>query len=620
MNLFSQKRLSTHLYKIIGSFGEFLEEVSEKDGSFSAKSETVSVTSDIEKDKNGVFVRHDKIKNISDEKVTLNAILSKFRLNGGEYEVYSQYNGWLSESLGGWQPLVSSVGASSKSLRCAQGASPFMVLWSNQENRGTAFHYNAYSAWEMKFTKVHIGGESTEVEAEFGILGDGLEIELMPGEEFELPEIIYYTVFNRVGLDCFKLHAYLNEKYPRKTMPVIYNTWLYRFDGFNFENVCAQIPKAVELGVEYFVIDAGWFGNGRDWWSTRGDWEENLTFGFRGRMKEIADLVRKAGMKFGLWLETECASAGANVLKEYPEFFIKADSSYFLDFANADAVKFIYDKTCEVIDKYGAEFIKFDFNADLTYDKYRSAFTKYFEGHSKYIKMIKERYPDIYIENCASGGARLSVRDGKLYDSYWPSDNQSPYHSLRIFKDTILRVPPQWIECWATICSVKDVAPVYGKDELAEKIIATNDGTWDSVVGVHDCFLKGFFTGSPVGFSCDLTSFSEKTMAELKDFIVKFKKNREFYKNAVCHILVDTKSMLVLEYRNSDFSQIELVVFTHKMMQNHITIYPAVDENASYKMGDSEFSGEELTNCGIDVDMHRSYIAQFRSLTRIENK
>jgi len=615
MNIFAQNKTANQLWKITGSFGELNEEVVWQGNTFSAENGKISVVSCMEDGKNGVFVRNGKVKNISDDTVTIFSLSSKFSFDGGEYDVYSQYNGWQCESLGKWQSLVSTISATSTSVRNSHGSSPFMVLWSNQANRGTAFHLNAYSSWEMKISRVHISCEKTIIEVELGVVGSGLAINLFPGEELELPEIIFYTVFNKVDMDCWKLHGYLNEKYPRKTVPVIYNTWLCSFDHFTVEDVSLQIEKAQKLGVEYFVIDAGWFGNNRIWWSSRGDWDESENFGFKGQMSEVADRVRSAGMKFGLWLEPECASFGAKIVEKYPGYFIKGQDSYFIDFANEEAGKYIFEKICSVIDKYGAEFVKFDFNADLDFDRYNSGFTKYAAGHRKFIEKLRQKYPNLYIENCGSGGARMTIRDGKAYDSFWPTDNQSPYHSLRIFKDSILRMSPQWIENWISVCSIENMIPTRFADENSDKLLSTNDALWDSITGVHNSFLKGFLTGGPIGLSFDLTSLSENAFEELGEFISNFKSERDFWKDAVCHILTDTESTLVLEFRNSDFSKIELVVFTHKMMQTNIRIYPQVDTDFKYRVSQEEIiSGCNLKNNGIDVPIKKSYSAQFVTL------
>ena len=618
MNILKRCEKAEQLWRIIGDFGILCGVVKKNNNEYIADNGKVRACSVIEKDESGVILRKGYVENISSSPVVLYTLSSKFVLDGGEYSVYTQYNAWQNESMGGWQPLVTTAGSRCESVRNASGAAPFGALFNEQSGKGVAFHLNALGAWEMRFSKIPSGGEASFVEAELGFLKDGFSYELLPGEKVELPEIWYYTVKNKCDLDCYKLHTYLNKKYPRKTMPVLYNTWLYKFDSFTFDDVMIQIEKAKELGVEYFVIDAGWFGKGAEWWRTRGDWDENLVTGFKGRMCEIADEVRRCGMKFGFWLEPETANFDTDIMKAHPEYFISENGSYFLDFANRDALEHIYGKTCELVDRYGAEFIKFDFNADLRYDKEHSAFIKYMRGHREYILRLKEKYPDLYMENCASGGYRFALRDGLLYDSFWLSDNQSPYEGLRIFKESVMRMAPQWIECWAVICSAKGVPPVYaGQCEYIDKLISCNDATWNSVAGVHGSFLKGFLTGSPIGFSCDLASIDAAAFEDLKKHIENFKNDREFMKNAVCHILSDTDSVCVFEFASIDYKKVQIVAFIKKARQDNLCVFPKLCDDAEYVLSNGAVkSSSDIEENGIDFAVRNCYTAQILTLEK----
>lgn len=617
MKVFAEKKKTVALWNVVGSFGRLSGEVTEANP-FSASNGQIIAEATLTEGEYGVCVRTDKVKNISSQAVHCYTLSSRFTLDGGEYEVYTQYNGWQNESLGGWQSLVSSVSVRNSGVRNTQSAAPFVVLWNRQTNRGVVFHVNAYSAWEMRVSRICTGGEAAYIEVEIGIQQDGLCLPLAPGEEVLLPEIVYYDVYNKTDMDCWRLHGYMNSHYPRKEMPVIYNSWLYRFDRFTYEDILEQIEKAAQLGVEYFVIDAGWFGDGEKWWWARGDWEENQSFGFKGRMKEAADAVKARGMKFGFWLEPECALNNTRAVTKHPEYYIKNEDKpvWLLDFSKEEAVSFIFEKTCQLIDHYGAEFIKFDFNTDLLFDESNTGFTEYFKGHTQYISMLRQRYSGLYMENCASGGTRMSLRDGKLYDSFWLSDDQSPYNSLRIFKDTLLRMPPQWIECWASIRSVKDLSPCYGERAYADKLLSTNDATWNDVTGVHMSFLQGVLTGSPIGLSFDLTAVTESVFEELKAFIARFKEQRGFWQQAVCHILTDTETMLVLEFRDPDFSNIELVVFAKKAMQSNLCVYPVLDSGAGYRLQGKVRSAGDILKNGIDFAIHENYSAQFLTLTK----
>ena len=614
--ILGQKR-AEDFWCIGGDFGYVRGDV-QKDGcSISSEKDKCFVHSEYKKDDNGVILRKGKVKNISSDSIHIKCLLSKFLYDGGEYEVYTQSNTWQNESCGSWQKVVTSVSAETTGLRNAYGSVPFFAIWNNQTSRGVAFHILTRLPWQFEVKNVPTGYEANNLEITIGINEHNLEIDLASGEEIELPEILYYEIRNKLDLDAYKLHQYMNENYPRKGMPVMYNTWLYKFDRIDFENVSGQIERAGELGVEYFVIDAAWFGQG-EMWSCRGDWYENQEAVFCGRMKELSQLVRDAGMKFGFWLEVETAGVKSKWKENYKEYYFTyndhGNELSFFDFSNPEACAFMFDVVSKLVENYQAEFIKFDFNQDLTVDVCKDAFRAYFKGYEAFIGRLKEAFPNLYLENCASGGLRMTLMNGMDFNSLWISDNHSPYEGMRIYKDTIRRLPPQLIEKWAAIQSICNFSPYYFGD-TTEKIITTNDGTWNDVRGIHQSYLEGFLTGGPLGFSCDLNSLSHNLLGSLKEFIVQFKKDREFWKNAVCRILADTESVLVLEYSDKNFEKIELLVYTNRVRQSKLLIYPKIDIHASYCVnGKDILSGAQIDTEGICVTLKGNFTSERVSL------
>ena len=116
MNLLRNLTSSKSLWNIKGSFGEFKEALTLDNGNYFSKNEFIEVESEFIKEAFGVYVRRGRVKNISDEVVTLNTLTSLFYINGGSLDIYTQYNGWQNESRGEWQHLVSGIRASSESL------------------------------------------------------------------------------------------------------------------------------------------------------------------------------------------------------------------------------------------------------------------------------------------------------------------------------------------------------------------------------------------------------------------------------------------------------------------------------------------------------------------------
>lgn len=547
----------------------------------------------------GVLARKSTVTNTSGADLTFTTLRSRFVFDGGEYEVYTQYNGWQNESQGEWMPLVTEITARSESVRLACGAVPFIALWNHQTVRGMAFHLLADSSWSISAKRFFVPGQNSYVGVELGLDAPNVKLTVKAGEVLELPEILYYEFRNKLDMDCYKLHRYCCDHLPKYRLPVVFNTWMYKFARVDFESTMKQIPAASEIGAEYFVIDAGWFGREAGWVANIGDWVENQNSGFKGRMQEIADAVRNYGMKFGLWFEIERALEGTMAAAEHPEYYIHYGNNYFVNFADPEAVSYIFDILCGIIDRYGVEFIKFDFNADLCFDPSAAAFTEYYQGYRRFIRDIRAKYPELYMSNCASGGMRMVLSNCGYFESFWLSDNQSPYHGMRIFKDSLLRIPPQVIEKWTVITSNNDTIPSYDTD-TSEHIFATGDAVWERVSDVSESWLKGFLSCSPLGFSCDLESLSESVKAFLKEHIRQFKEERTFWQEAECHILADTPSVLVLQYNDRAVQKCVIHIFTNKIKQSGISVYPVLDDQKQYVLSDgSRYCGARLMNEGI---------------------
>lgn len=565
---------------------------------------------------NGVTVRKDVVKNTTAQPITFSAPRMNFKYNGGEYEVYTQYNGWQTESIGAWQPLNTTIEAGCRSARTAQGAAPMLALWNKQAARGTVFHLLPESTWRIEATRLPCGGSLHTVQITAGFY-DTPTVTLAPNESLTLPVAVFYDFRNHLDLDAWKLHRWFNACYPRRTLPVIYDTWLYRFDHFTPEQIAAQVEAAAALGVEYFVIDAGWFGKLGNWFSSVGDWFESDDSAMRGQMLQIAEKVRACGMKFGLWFEIERASDASEIAKQHPEYFIRHENTYFLDFSKKIARDYILDTIDRLAKKYGIEFIKFDFNADLPDDYTNCAFTDYFAGHRMFIRQLREMHPEIYLQNCASGGARMHLCDSIVFDSFWPTDDQSPYVTMRIIKDSLRRLPPQVIERWATITSLPAFKPAYTPPYHSDKILATNDATWDNITGINTSWLTGMLYGSPIGFSCDLTAFTPELTETLKTQIAEFKADRAFWMQAECRILADTDSILILQYSDPQLARIELLVFSDLRMQVGTDVYPAVDTAAVYMVNNNRINGTQLDEDGLNIDLNGSYGMQHVTLKKI---
>lgn len=570
--------------------------------SFSARDCTM--TCNWERDQNGIFHRRDRFQNSSAEPVTVYSLKSRFVFEGGEYEVYTQFNNWLLENQGGWQELVTGVTCGCASVRTAQDATPILVLWNKQQNRGVVFHLLPNCAWEIKATRIGCGGKNSRILVELGIRDQNLALQIAPGEEIPMPEILCWETSNRMDFDSHKLHSWLHTRYPRRRLPFVFNSWLYNFTRFSLETLCRQADLAAEMGLEYFVVDAGWFKPGAAWYDTVGDWQETTEGGLLGHMKELSDYVRSKGMKFGLWMEPERAGKDSQIIQTHPEQFFPYRDNRFLDFSNPEAVDRIFAKTCELVERYGIEYFKFDFNADLFYDPSHGGFLRWHLGHTDYLRRLREKYPDIYLSCCAGGGERTDLANYQLYDSFWATDDVGPFAQLNILKQAIFCIPPQAFERWTAIHSMDKYADHYavfnGEFGSGERILAGQGGAWCDLISVRQSVLQAFHTAGPVGFSCNLEDISPTLRSWLKEQLAAIRADNAFWLQAVVRKLTDTPTMTAYQYSDESLSRVILQAISGLSVQQTIRLYPVLKPDAVYSVdGGAPISGAELMAGGI---------------------
>ena len=587
------------LWDVYGDFGKAEGGVTRTASGFSfagagSRVETVVATGVC-----GVVSRRTRLTNVSERPLAARCLLDRFLFDGGDWEVYTQANTWQNESRGLWQPLNTGVEVRGAGMCSARGAAPVLALWNPQAGRGTVFHLLADSGWEMHALREAADGQATRVAVEVGVDSRHLNHMLAPGESVALPEVVFYEFANRLDLDCHRLHAYWNDRQPAHQFASAYNTWMARFDRFDADFVLRQVPVAAEIGLDYFVIDAGWFGSKGSWWFLRGDWEERPDGALAGRLAEISSAVRAAGMKFGIWIEAESAHPDSRIVREHPDWFVRREGLAFIDFANPEAVRRLTETTCRLLERYEATFIKQDFNQSTAYDPTGRAFADYHRHFADYLAELRRRIPGLYIEGCAGGGLRTDLGRARLFDGFWPSDNESPYEGLRIARETMLRLPPRLIERWLVACSLKTGQIDYnGKDE---RLGACDDATWSHIRTVDRDLLRGFAAGGPVCLSCDLTAFSAADRAFLKGLVAETKRSSDFWRTAVGRILFDTPAAFALQYSDESLSDIRVTVVANRTRQARVTVRPVVADEATYLCDGREISSAELRTRGLEL-------------------
>ncbi len=104
---------------------------------------------------------------------------------------------------------------------------------------------------------------------------------------------------------------------------VAYDHWFGIHEKISEELLRRQADRAAELGCEYFVIDAGWYGSATKFYADGvGNWERIDEDKFPHGLEAVSDYVRGKAMGFGLWFEPERARRGSDWATQHADWYL----------------------------------------------------------------------------------------------------------------------------------------------------------------------------------------------------------------------------------------------------------------------------------------------------------
>lgn len=246
---------------------------------------------------------------------------------------------------------------------------------------------------------------------------------LQPGESIESPLATVACVRGDLDDLCDRLTAMQDaavnlQPAVEQDLPVIFNEWCTTWGDPSHENLCAIADRLKGSGVRYLVIDAGWYKSAdTDWSSGHGDWNPSETL-FPNGLKATADAIRERGLIPGLWFEMETVGSQSAAFK-LGEHFITRDGipvtvreRRFWDLNDPVAIDYLTEKVIDLLESCGFGYLKVDYNETAGLgcdhpDSQGEGLRRQIEGTYRFFDKIRERLPELVIENCSSGGHRL---------------------------------------------------------------------------------------------------------------------------------------------------------------------------------------------------------------------
>ncbi len=222
----------------------------------------------------------------------------------------------------------------------------------------------------------------------------------------------------------------------RKPDPILFcNTCFTRGGGWlnecNEQNQMSLMKALQPLGVEAVITDAGWFRGG--WPSGAGNWDVDKAKYPRG-MAPVAKTAKDLGMVYGLWFEPERVVEGTQIDRDRGDWVLRrksgGDGGGLLNFGLPEVQKYFFGIVDEYLRLPGFEVYRQDCNIDpLSFwrendapDRQGITEMHYIAGLYAYWDMIKARYPNALMEECASGGRRIELETIMRFHIHQKSD------------------------------------------------------------------------------------------------------------------------------------------------------------------------------------------------------
>lgn len=564
--------------------------------------------------------RHAVIENHTDGKVILRSAMSAtLELPLGEDYRLTHFAGeWGAE----YQPHRQMVGQGGISLEtsyltnAASHIMPFFAL--DAGGRSTETFGEVYFGALMYSGDFRIFSETMHTQImkrtslTLGVNDRTAEIPLEPGESFETPAAI--AGFSDRGFEKMSEILYdwqFDHILPRGTndkahtiRPVIYNTWYpYEF-SIDEQKLIDFIPKAKYIGAELYVIDDGWMKGRTDDKHGLGDWVIDPVRFPRG-LGYIADKVHEAGLMFGLWVEPEMVNPDSDLYRAHPDWVLSepnrdrtlSRTQCVLDMSRDDITDWAIDWLDKLIIDAKLDYLKWDMNREQTEigpdSLERGVAVKYMKNIERIWKHLNERFPDLLLENCASGGGRADYGMLPYADRVNRSDNADPIDVMLLHEGYSTLFVPKLAGGAGNVSP----SPNHVNKRSAPLDFRVNSGMTGSMsVGVN--LLK-----------CD-----DDELDRLRDAVDRLKALRPGLQDAYVYRLASAHEhpYSVLQYVKRDKSEFTLFAFGHGMRQwDKQSLRFRMRGLAPDKLYVSEsgvtVSGAALMNGGITLGMYGDY-------------
>jgi len=337
------------------------------------------------------------------------------------------------------------------------------------------------SSWQMEFYRRDeaIAFSGGIADREFG----DWQKTIKPGETFRTPTAILTVC--ELNEDKTSLIDYTSQRMTHfvdkyvelgpkseQHLPVLFNEYCTTWGLPSYDNIDGILKAIKGHGLEYFVVDCGWFvEEGKSWGNGMGDYIPSDILFPKG-LKSIADRIREDDLVPGIWYEIDNVGKDSHAYNERFDLLHTRDgytlttrSRRFFDMRKPEVIKYLDEKVIAKLIECGFGYMKMDYNdtIGLGVDTYKEDGTldrdislgeglrADREASVDYVRKVLKEVPDIILENCASGGHRLEPLMMSICSMASFSDAHECEHIPSIAGNLVRTILPRQSQIWAVI-------------------------------------------------------------------------------------------------------------------------------------------------------------------------
>ena len=277
------------------------------------------------------------------------------------------------------------------------------------------------------------------------------QLVLQPGETIDGPVLCVTPTRGATEAECrrewmLQRMRFARDYYggPEPWYFFTYNHWYTtRFD-LNGKFLRRQARMASQYGFDFFLVDAGWYEG-------MGKWRADPKKFKPGELEDILADVAAEGIPTGIWTCPQFVSDGDSPAVDQPGVYEKFIDGHLLDLAGGDFPAFLIDHVERLRAHFGISWWKYDqlFFAPET----RAGVMRNVLAFQDALLAVRKTYPDLYIENCQSGGRMINEFTVLSTQNQWIRDGgrNGLEHARSNFKEALGAIefmPPWSVNRW----------------------------------------------------------------------------------------------------------------------------------------------------------------------------